>query len=476
MYNRLVRVVALALTIVLTMSVSVFAETDISDNYASSSAVYAAAKDVIANAKDKAATIDIYLDRASTYLASNRTALIKDGFVLPADAPAALAANRKAVVDLLAADGTDYEDLIKTLTVRVPANYSLDYGTLVVDRSTMESIRAEGFSHLVFENDLFAVRLSMVDYLSTIPESVKTVKIFAGETRTDVPQSVLDKAGSMPILVFREYHDGVQVNNNYSKNAVAFIVKSSMYNVAGRSPSENMFFRYDLKTNSVHFVVNYGYSVATDTASFGVEDGNYFIFLPKEAEMLKPVIPGGSSNKSGYEDVLDEHWACESIRKLSGRDVISGVGNGMFEPESFVTREQFAKLLAVGFDMPDASDAPFTDVPADDWAHPFISRVYAKGVTKGIGGNLFGYGQRITRQDMAVMIYKVLSENGGLDDINRDNFTFVDDSSIADYARDAVYAMRAKGIINGNPDGTFCPNDFATRAQAATMLCSALGI
>jgi roadblock/LC7 domain-containing protein len=98
------------------------------------------------------------------------------------------------------------------------------------------------------------------------------------------------------------------------------------------------------------------------------------------------------------------------------------------------------------------------------------------GVTRGIGNNLFGYGQQITRQDMAVMIYKVLAANGGLEGIEADGFTFTDDASIADYAREAVYAMRAKGIINGNPDGTFCPNDSATRAQAAKMLCAAMGI
>lgn len=492
MYNRFVRVAALALAIVLTMSVSVFAGADISSNYASSAAVYAASKDAIATSANKDATIKSYLDRASTYLAADRSALIKDGFLLPAEVPAALSANRKAVVDLLAADGIAYEDLIKTLIVRVPANYALDYGTLSVDRATLAAIRAEGFTDLVFENDLFSVRLSMIDYLATVPETVTNLKFFVGETRVDVPQKVLEKAGGMPILAFREYRDGVAVNNTYSKNAVAIIVKSSMYNVSGHSPTENMFFKYHLGIDKIDFVSNYIYATESDTASFGVDNCTYFLFLPKEAEELGYGViggnPGGNSGgthsgssgsvttKSGYTDVADEHWASESIRKLSMLGVISGVGNNMFEPESFVTREQFAKLLAAGFSMPEANEAPFTDVPATDWAFPFVARVYAMGVTRGIGNNLFGYGQQITRQDMAVMIYKVLAAKGGLEGIEADGFTFTDDASIADYARDAVYAMRAKGIINGNPDGTFCPNDSATRAQAAKMLCAAMGI
>ena len=73
------------------------------------------------------------------------------------------------------------------------------------------------------------------------------------------------------------------------------------------------------------------------------------------------------------------------------------------------------------------------------------------------------------------MIYKTMTLNGELK-IEAEAETFADDDQIADYAREAVYAMRALGIINGNPDGTFCPNDTATRAQAAKMLCAAMGL
>lgn len=516
MYNRTVRVVALALAIVMLMSVSAFAAgTDISDNYASSSAIYSASETVIANASNQQAEIVRQLDRASTYLASDRRALLSaDGFPVPAEAPAALAANRQALADLIAADGYTFTDYLKTLTVRIPQNYGMDYGTFNIARSTMQAALDAGFTDLVFQNDLFAVRLSLVEYLPQVPAGVTTLKYFVGETRTDVPQAALDIAKSLPILAFREYRDGAGVTGvNYTKNAVALIVNSAMYSVSGQVPTRNMFYKFNAADGTATAVSGYLYSNVSETASFAAEDGSYFLFLPNGTTgttnpgttnpgttnpgTTNPgtTNPGttnpGTTNpgttdpgtttpnpnlpQSGYLDVADEHWASESIRKLSERGIISGVGNDLFEPESFVTREQFAKLLAEGFGLEGLGALPFADVATGDWAYPYISAVYVNGIVRGVSSTQFGYGQQITRQDMAVMLYKamLLKEEITAEEANA---PFGDDSAIADYAREAVYAMRARGIINGMADGRFAPNEPATRAQAAKMLCAALGI
>lgn len=508
MYHKSIRVVALALAIVFLMSVSVFAETDISGNYAGSSAIFESIASDIANGDTDA--VSDALNRASTFQATDRSALISaEGYVLPENAPAELAANRKALLELITAEGMEYKDYIRTLTVRVPGNYSLDYGTLTMDRATMDSALSEGFTDVVFENDFFSLRLSMVDYLPLVPASVEYVTFFVGETRNDVPQAILDKAQSMPILVVKEYRNGMPFEGeDYSKNAVALIVKNAMYNVSGRAPSECLFYTYDLDNDTVSKVSGYLYSALTDTASFAKGDSDYFLFLPKE-EQPSGSEGGNGGNEGGnggneggnggnggdsgdegevtppvveppvtvadYDDVAQEHWAYSSIMTLSGRGIISGVGNNLFDPEASVTREQFAKLLAAGFELTGEEILPFTDVPQNDWAYPFIVKVYVHGIARGIGNDLFGYGAQITRQDMAVMLYKAMSLEGELN-VEASGELFADDAEIADYAREAVYAMRTLGIINGNPDGTFCPNDSATRAQAAKMLCAAMGL
>ena len=47
---------------------------------------------------------------------------------------------------------------------------------------------------------------------------------------------------------------------------------------------------------------------------------------------------------------------------------------------------------------------------------------------------------------------------------------FADDGKIAPYAKEAVYALRDAGIINGVSDTEFAPKKNATRAEAAVML------
>lgn len=53
--------------------------------------------------------------------------------------------------------------------------------------------------------------------------------------------------------------------------------------------------------------------------------------------------------------------------------------------------------------------------------------------------------------------------------------TFTDEADIAAYALPAVQALQRAGVINGMPDGSFCPRGSATREQACAMLCGSEG-
>lgn len=281
MYKKILCVMAVLFTLA---SFSVFAETtDLSANYTAASAIHSSCKNAVASATNKANAITQYLDQASTFLATNRSALLStDGYAVPAEAPAALLANRQALADLFTADGYTVSDYLKTMTIRIPQNYGMDYGTFNIARSTLQAAREAGFTNVVFQNDLFAVRFSTVNYLPLVPQSVTTLKYFVGETRNGVPQAALDIAKSMPLLAFREYRDGVLVtDSDYTKNAVALVVESSMYSVSGKQPTENLFYKYDSYTETASLVSGYLYSGITETASFAVGDGNYFFFLSK---------------------------------------------------------------------------------------------------------------------------------------------------------------------------------------------------
>ena len=89
------------------------------------------------------------------------------------------------------------------------------------------------------------------------------------------------------------------------------------------------------------------------------------------------------------------------------------------------------------------------------------------GIVKGISSDVFGSDSPITRQDICVILSRIL-QNG--EAIGTPSFTDFD--SVSDYAKDAVIIMKQRGIVNGFEDGSFRPYEYATRAEVAKMLCN----
>lgn len=121
----------------------------------------------------------------------------------------------------------------------------------------------------------------------------------------------------------------------------------------------------------------------------------------------------------------------------------------------------------------------FADVKSGDWHNDAVTWAADRGIVTGSprsdGTALFHPDDKISRQDMAVILNKylvnvekkTLTEQGA-------KVIFTDRGKIADYAKTAVETMQTGGIISGEKtaDGSFCfkPEDNAARAEAASML------
>ena len=106
----------------------------------------------------------------------------------------------------------------------------------------------------------------------------------------------------------------------------------------------------------------------------------------------------------------------------------------------------------------------------DAWYYEAVAKAYSAGIITGESDTVFGTGKNITRQDMAVMLYRTSKYiNSGISDVE-DYLEFLDDSLISDYAKTAVYTFKDAGIINGVSKTEFAPQNNATRAQAAKMI------
>ena len=164
-------------------------------------------------------------------------------------------------------------------------------------------------------------------------------------------------------------------------------------------------------------------------------------------------------------------WAEDAILALSEKGIVSGKADGVFAPNDPLTREQFVTMIVKAFDLKTDGTIEFADVKPADWFYDYVNAAFNNNIVRGYGDS-FGVGEKITRQDMAVMVYNAISDKK---EFAENGEKFADDADIADYAREAVYYLKNAGIINGVGDGRFDPKGINTRAQAAVVINKLLG-
>ncbi|MDD6483548.1 MAG: S-layer homology domain-containing protein [Clostridiales bacterium] len=175
-----------------------------------------------------------------------------------------------------------------------------------------------------------------------------------------------------------------------------------------------------------------------------------------------------------FKDLDEVSWAKDSILGLYNRGIINGRAEKIFAPNEKLTRFEFTKMVILAMDATNESAAAnFKDIHEDHWAYKYIASAYQSGIIQGISDDMFGGEMSITRQDIAVILERILKQQKI--EIDSISLGFSDYKEISDYAQEAVGHLAYIGVINGRDDSSFAPNDTATRAEVAVMLDRFLG-
>ncbi len=198
----------------------------------------------------------------------------------------------------------------------------------------------------------------------------------------------------------------------------------------------------------------------------------------KETSTPKPPADTGTENQKPdntppriFPDVNSGDWYQESAGFVSSRGIMTGMSDGRFGPSEKLSRAQFATILhrMAGTPEPAYNLEPFPDVPEGQFYT--VASVWAKetGVISGYNDGRFGPSDNITREQMAVMMYRYaillqldVSERGDLS-------SFPDTAKISDFAWEALEWAVGKGLITGD-QGNVNPRGTADRAQCATII------
>ena len=172
-----------------------------------------------------------------------------------------------------------------------------------------------------------------------------------------------------------------------------------------------------------------------------------------------------------YSDVAEGAWYYNAVRYASENGLMGGYGNGKFGPNDNLSRAQFAQILFNKEGRPVVNYLlRYNDVADGAWYTEAVRWATSQGVVSGYGNGMFGPNDNITREQLAVMLWRYAGSPAATDK----ELHFTDADKASGYALEALRWAVENGIINGYGDGQLAPQGLATRGQVAQMLMNFL--
>ena len=171
-----------------------------------------------------------------------------------------------------------------------------------------------------------------------------------------------------------------------------------------------------------------------------------------------------------FRDVAPGAWYEEAVQHVYEAGLMQGTSASAFSPGRTTTRGQIVTILHRLEGSPRAGRPPFTDVAAGSYCAEAVAWAEQNAIVRGFGDGTFRPEGRITRQQLAAILFRDL-EHRGADTAGRADLSrFSDSAAVADYAREAMAWAVSAGLLQGRANGTLDPAGSATRAQTAVIL------
>ena len=191
----------------------------------------------------------------------------------------------------------------------------------------------------------------------------------------------------------------------------------------------------------------------------------------------EPQLPGDTLPAAlPFADVAAGAWYYSAVGYAYTHAIMSGTAANLFSPDQSTTRGMIVTMLHRLEGAPAAPANPFQDVSASAYYAAPIAWASANGIVTGIGNGLFAPDTSITREQMAAILYRYAQYKGLEVTTRADLGSFPDAASVSLYAAGPMSWAVGVGLIAGS-DGKLDPAGNATRAQVAVIfqrLCANL--
>jgi hypothetical protein len=190
------------------------------------------------------------------------------------------------------------------------------------------------------------------------------------------------------------------------------------------------------------------------------QDGS--ISIPLDGSASVKIV----DNSKSFTDVPSTSWASDAVAFASGHELFQGTSETTFAPDASMTRGMLAQVLHNLENNPSGDVLSFNDVSDDAWYSDAVSWAASSGIVEGYGDDKFAPNNDITREQLAVMLWRYAGKPAAAGQ----KASFNDLNQVSSYAKEAIAWATSNGILNGKGESILDPKGDATRAQVAQML------
>ncbi|MCI6605707.1 MAG: S-layer homology domain-containing protein [Oscillospiraceae bacterium] len=179
------------------------------------------------------------------------------------------------------------------------------------------------------------------------------------------------------------------------------------------------------------------------------------------------------SVSSRFDDVRSAHWFADAVEYVTENGIMNGTAADTFSPNAPATRAMLVTVLYRLAGSPDADAAHgFADLTRGAWYVDAVAWAAENGIVDGVGASRFAPNVGITREQLAVILYRY-AQHCGLDVSAAEDLSgYADAQSVSPWAQAAMRWAVSAGLISGRSASALAPQSGATRAEIAQLLMS----
>lgn len=212
-----------------------------------------------------------------------------------------------------------------------------------------------------------------------------------------------------------------------------------------------------------------------DDGTYSFEMPNNQVYVAAEFAKVNTVSEcshDANCPASRFYDLELTAWYHDGVHYCVERGLMIGTSDVAFSPDASTTRGMIVAVLHRLENQPVVSQGnPFTDIKYGSYYEDAIAWAAANGIVEGYGDGSFEPDANITREQMATILYRYADYKGY--DISVGGmslYEYEDAVQISSYAVNAMQWANTEGLIEGRGNGNISPKDDATRAEIAAIL------